>query len=72
MKYEARVERDRAIRKVDQLAKEVKSLRVQLEEARRPFQDKHNLLVETQLENIKLKRMIAELEELHGLSQRNN
>ena len=72
MKYNARAERDRAIRKVDQLAREVKDLRRQLEEARTPFKEEHDLLVEAQLENIRLKRQIMELEEGYGLPERNH
>lgn len=72
MKYQARAERDRAIRKAERLAAEISRLNRALAEARAPFDEEHNRLVETQLENIKLKWMIVELEEKHGLQKRDH
>ncbi len=72
MKCEARAERDRALRRADEQYHEIKRLRKELAAARVPFSEDHERLVEVQFENVKLKRMIAELEEKHGLQERDH
>ena len=66
----ARSERDQARVTVKELNEEIEELKKLLREARAPFLEEHRMLVETQLENNELKRIIMGLEERRVLSER--